>query len=64
MYPSDLLLAVVGARQHIHAHIVISCVARSHQDHDCDVHVSFSDACMPLMGSLGPMTFCAYMENW
>ena len=39
---ADPLLAVVSTRQHIHADMVISCVARSHQDHDSDVCVSLS----------------------
>ena len=53
-----------GARQHIHADMVISCVARSHQDHDCDVRASLSGACMPLLESLGCMSFCVYTKNW
>ena len=48
------------------ADMVISCVTRSHQDYDCDVRVSLSSACMPLMGSLGPMTFfvCTHRTGW
>ena len=43
--------------------MVMNYLARSHKDHDCYVRVSLSGACMPLMGSLGPMTFlCVHGE--
>ena len=48
-FPFGLLMAIVDARQHVHVHTVITCVASLVHDRDCDVHASNSDAHMPSM---------------